>query len=189
MRGFGVLGVDFAIERQMDKGARAAGLGPMEFRLINAYRDGDMKATRRVASNTALVECIKVAAQKANYRLSANYEEMTSMTGASQTEIPETVTESGVLPAGYSTVPKTNTAEGLAADTVKQVAKVNSNVPVDTTTQKSNQMGASALAETKFGTSSTTQQNIKIENENLFKSSEKQARSRYSRYSSAIRRR
>ena len=98
MRGFGVLGVDFAIERQMDKGARAAGLGPMEFRLINAYRDGDMKATRQVASNTALVECIKVAAQKANYPLASKYEEMTSMTGASLTEIPETITDSGVLP-------------------------------------------------------------------------------------------
>jgi hypothetical protein len=77
----------------------------------------------------------------------------------------------------------------LAAETVKPVAKMNSNVPIDTTTQKSNKMGASALAETKFGTSSTSQKNIKIENENLLKTSEKQARSRYSRYSSAIRRR
>ncbi|MDJ1007472.1 MAG: molybdopterin-dependent oxidoreductase [Paracoccaceae bacterium] len=113
MRGFGVLGVDFAIERQMDKGARAAGLGPMEYRLINAYRDGDMKATRRVASNTALVECIQVAAEKAGYPLAPEYKAMTSMTGASLTQIPETVTDSGRRPAGYTAIEKTEVSPGL----------------------------------------------------------------------------
>ena len=192
MRGFGVLGVDFAIERQMDKGARAAGLGPMEFRLINAYRDGDMKATRRVASNTALVECIKVAAQKANYPLASKYEEMTSMTGASLTEIPETITDSGVLPAGYSTIPKTDTAEGLASDPLIQTPTVkptNPSISFHTTSQKTNNMGASALAETKTSIPSKPNQNTKVEYENSLKQSETKTRSRYSRYSSAIRRR
>ena len=47
MRGFGVTGADFALEVQMDKLARLVGMDPMEFRILNAYRDGDMKAHRR----------------------------------------------------------------------------------------------------------------------------------------------
>ena len=67
MRGFGVTGVDFALECQMDKLARLVGMNPVEFRILNAYRDGDMKAHRRVAKNCALVECCQVAAEKANW--------------------------------------------------------------------------------------------------------------------------
>ena len=67
MRGFGVTAVDFAIECQMDKLAHLVGMDPMEFRLINAYRDGDMKAHRREAKNTALIECVQVAAEKAKW--------------------------------------------------------------------------------------------------------------------------
>ena len=51
MRGFGITGVDFAIESHMDKVAHAVGIDPIEFRILNAYRDGDMKAHRRVAKN------------------------------------------------------------------------------------------------------------------------------------------
>ena len=47
MRGFGVTIGDFALEVQMDKLARLVGMDPMEFRILNAYRDGDMKATAR----------------------------------------------------------------------------------------------------------------------------------------------
>ncbi len=38
---------------------------PIEFRILNAYRDGDMKAHRREANNCALIECVQVAAEKA----------------------------------------------------------------------------------------------------------------------------
>jgi CO/xanthine dehydrogenase Mo-binding subunit len=61
MRGFGVTAMDFAIECQMDKLAHLVGMDPMEFRILNAYRDGDMKAHRREAKNTALIECVQVA--------------------------------------------------------------------------------------------------------------------------------
>ena len=44
MRGFGVTIGDFALEVQMDKLARLIGMDPIEFRILNAYRDGDMKA-------------------------------------------------------------------------------------------------------------------------------------------------
>ena len=81
MRGFGITGVDFAIECQMDKLARLVGMNPIEFRMLNAYRDGDMKAHRRVAKNTALVECCQVAAEKAGWEIGARFKAMSSMKG------------------------------------------------------------------------------------------------------------
>jgi CO/xanthine dehydrogenase Mo-binding subunit len=79
MRGFGVTAVDFAIECQMDKLAHLVGMDPMEFRLINAYRDGDMKAHRREAKNTALIECVQVAAEKAKWPMRDEFKRMSSL--------------------------------------------------------------------------------------------------------------
>jgi CO/xanthine dehydrogenase Mo-binding subunit len=70
MRGFGITGVDFSIEAHMDKGAEAVGMNPIEFRILNSYRDGDMKAHRRAAKNCALIECCQVVAEKAGVQLS-----------------------------------------------------------------------------------------------------------------------
>jgi CO/xanthine dehydrogenase Mo-binding subunit len=70
MRGFGITGVDFAIEAHMDKVAEAVGMNPIELRILNAYRDGDMKAHRRLAKNCALIECCQVVAEKAGAKLS-----------------------------------------------------------------------------------------------------------------------
>ena len=81
MRGFGVTGVDFALECQMDKLARAIGMDPVEFRILNAYRDGDMKAHRREAKNCALIECCQVAAEKANWPIREEFKQMSSLTG------------------------------------------------------------------------------------------------------------
>lgn len=69
MRGFGITGVDFAIEAHMDKVAERVGMNPIALRILNAYRDGDMKAHRRLAKNCALVECCQVAAEKAGVAL------------------------------------------------------------------------------------------------------------------------
>ena len=192
MRGFGVLGVDFAIERQMDKGARTVGLGPLEFRLINAYRDGDMKATRRSASNTALVECIQVAAQKAGYPLEMKYQNMSSKIGSTHKEIPETVIETGVLPAGHTTVAKTNMAQGLAEDVTEQTNKATkwplqavSGLQESTPTDH---LGASALS----GRGESTFGNIQPAHHTQTPIKETQApnsKSRYSRYSASNRRR
>ncbi|MEM1343220.1 MAG: molybdopterin cofactor-binding domain-containing protein [Pseudomonadota bacterium] len=92
MRGFGITGVDFAIECHMDKGAEAAGLDPVEFRLLNAYRDGDMKAHRRLAKNCALIECCQVAAEKAGWTLGPAFAVMASNKGGggARAAIPET---------------------------------------------------------------------------------------------------
>ena len=81
MRGFGVTGVDFALECQMDKLARAIAMDPIEFRILNAYRDGDMKAHRREAKNCALIECCQVAAEKANWPIREEFRQMSSLTG------------------------------------------------------------------------------------------------------------
>ena len=78
MRGFGVTGVDFALECQMDKLASLIGMDPVEFRILNAYRDGDMKAHRREAHNCALIECAQVAAEKANWPIREEFKRMTS---------------------------------------------------------------------------------------------------------------
>lgn len=81
MRGFGITGVDFAIENHMDKVAETVGINPIELRILNSYRDGDMKAHRREAKNCALVECCQVVAQKAGVKLSAEALAATSLTG------------------------------------------------------------------------------------------------------------
>jgi len=69
MRGFGVTIGDFALESQMDRIARALGIGPLEMRLRNAYRDGDMKAHQKVATGTALIEVVQRAAELVGYEL------------------------------------------------------------------------------------------------------------------------
>jgi CO/xanthine dehydrogenase Mo-binding subunit len=95
MRGFGVTAVDFSIECQMDKLAHQIGMDPMEFRILNAYRDGDMKAHRREAHNCALVECVQVAAEKSNWTIREEFKQMSSLTGGGgeRAAIPQTVTD------------------------------------------------------------------------------------------------
>lgn len=97
MRGFGVTAVDFAIECQMDKLAHLVGMDPMEFRILNAYRDGDMKAHRREAKNTALVECVQVAAEKAKWPIRDEFKRASSRTGGGgeRARIPHTPLDAG----------------------------------------------------------------------------------------------
>ncbi|MFG1687051.1 xanthine dehydrogenase family protein molybdopterin-binding subunit [Nonomuraea sp. NPDC049269] len=78
MRGFGVTIADFALESQMDRIARALDLDPLRLRLLNAYRDGDLKAHRKVAEGTALVEVIQKAAEMAGHELPEAYRRMSS---------------------------------------------------------------------------------------------------------------
>ncbi len=79
MRGFGITGVDFAIETHMDKVAHTVGMDPIELRILNAYRDGDMKAHRRIAKNTALIECCQVAAGKAKWQIGQAAQQASSL--------------------------------------------------------------------------------------------------------------
>ncbi|MEM7255249.1 MAG: molybdopterin cofactor-binding domain-containing protein, partial [Pseudomonadota bacterium] len=95
MRGFGITGVDFAIECHMDKVAEAVGMDPIELRILNAYRDGDMKAHRRLAKNCALIESCQVAAQKAGWAISPEAAAQSSLAGGGdiRAAIPATVTD------------------------------------------------------------------------------------------------
>ena len=90
MRGFGITGVDFAIEAHMDKVAEAVGMNPVELRILNAYRDGDMKAHRRVAKNCALIECAQVVAEKAGITVSPEMRGASSLKdgGGARGELP-----------------------------------------------------------------------------------------------------
>jgi hypothetical protein len=79
----------------MDKVAHAVGMDPLELRILNAYRDGDMKAHRREAKNCALIECAQVAAEKAKWPLREEFRKMSSLTGGGgdRAVIPATVTD------------------------------------------------------------------------------------------------
>jgi hypothetical protein len=67
----------------------------MEFRIINAYRDGDMKAHRREAKNTALIECVQVAAEKAKWPLREEFKRASSRKdgGGDRAVVPPTPRE------------------------------------------------------------------------------------------------
>ncbi|WP_304519786.1 molybdopterin cofactor-binding domain-containing protein [Actibacterium sp. 188UL27-1] len=94
MRGFGITAVDFTMECQMDRVAEAVSMDPVELRILNAYRDGDMKAHRRVAKNTALIECCQVAAAKADWAISQQAAAQSSLAPLPERhQIPETVTD------------------------------------------------------------------------------------------------
>jgi len=101
MRGFGVTAMDFAIECQMDKLAHLVGMDPMEIRILNAYRDGDMKAHRREAKNTALIECVQVAAEKAKWPLREDFKRMSSRKdgGGARAAVTPTPRETHAPPA------------------------------------------------------------------------------------------
>lgn len=144
MRGFGITAADFALEVQMDKLAHAVNMDPMEFRILNAYRDGDMKAHRRVAKNTALIECVQVAAEKARWPISESARRQSSLEGGGQGErgqIPATPidqrgqigrpeTRSGpatqTLPVGTMRIPLTKQPELEGSRDARPVAP---NVP------------------------------------------------------------
>jgi CO/xanthine dehydrogenase Mo-binding subunit len=110
MRGFGITGVDFAIEAHMDKVAEAVGMNPIELRVLNAYRDGDMKAHRRIAKNCALVECCQVVAEKAGVKLAPALLAASSLTGGggeraqlpARTATDETGRVPGFKPTNYA---------------------------------------------------------------------------------------
>jgi CO/xanthine dehydrogenase Mo-binding subunit len=78
MRGFGVTIADFALEVQMDKLARLIGMDPFEFRFVNAYRDGDIKAHRQATEGAALIEVMQEASRAANWPVGEEFYAMSS---------------------------------------------------------------------------------------------------------------
>jgi CO/xanthine dehydrogenase Mo-binding subunit len=80
MRGFGVTIGDFALEVQMDKLARLVGMDPIEFRILNAYRDGDMKSHGQATHGAALIETMQAASDLAGWPLSEKAKAASSLT-------------------------------------------------------------------------------------------------------------
>jgi CO/xanthine dehydrogenase Mo-binding subunit len=78
MRGFGVMPTTFAVEVQMNKIASRLGMDPWEIRFINAYRNGDKTATRRVLDSVYLIETMQACAGKAGKTLPDDLMAMTS---------------------------------------------------------------------------------------------------------------
>ncbi len=79
MRGFGVMAGSFALEVQMDKIAETIGMDPWELRLINAYREGDMKSHLKPVEDAGMVETILSAAKLVGKNLPENFQKMTSL--------------------------------------------------------------------------------------------------------------
>jgi CO/xanthine dehydrogenase Mo-binding subunit len=80
MRGFGVTIGDFALEVQMDKLARLVGMDPIEFRILNAYRDGDMKAHGEATHGAALIETMQAACDLASWPIGEKAKAASSLT-------------------------------------------------------------------------------------------------------------
>jgi CO/xanthine dehydrogenase Mo-binding subunit len=78
MRGFGVTEASFAVEVQMDRIARAVGRDPWEIRMINAYRNGQMRPVRKVVEDATLVEALKAAAELVGHTLPPHLQTMHS---------------------------------------------------------------------------------------------------------------
>lgn len=62
-RGLGVPQVAWAGEQQIDRVARELGIDPVEFRLRNAYRDGDVSITGETLQSVGVRQCIEEAAK------------------------------------------------------------------------------------------------------------------------------
>jgi CO/xanthine dehydrogenase Mo-binding subunit len=68
-RGFGAPQVEFALERQMDKIARAVGVDPLEIRLRNVVEPGDRLPTGQVLDeSTSARLCLEEAASRTRFR-------------------------------------------------------------------------------------------------------------------------
>jgi CO/xanthine dehydrogenase Mo-binding subunit len=64
MRGFGAVQTCFAGEAQMDKLAAALGIDPVELRLLNALKPGDVLPTgQTITGSMPVAECIRAAAE------------------------------------------------------------------------------------------------------------------------------
>ena len=54
----------------MDKIARTIGMDPWEIRLINAYRNGQIKPVRKIVEDATLIETLQAAAKLVGHPLS-----------------------------------------------------------------------------------------------------------------------
>jgi len=84
MRGFGITPGTFAVEMQMNKIAARLGMDPWKVRFVNAFRNGEPTATRRVLDSVYLIETMQACARKAGVELSPELLAMSSNTPRSE---------------------------------------------------------------------------------------------------------
>ncbi|MFH1137236.1 MAG: xanthine dehydrogenase family protein molybdopterin-binding subunit [Pseudomonadota bacterium] len=68
MRGYGNPQATFAIESNTDQLAEAAGIDPLDFRLLNSNLPGETTPQRFKVTTCGLRECLEAAAEKLNWR-------------------------------------------------------------------------------------------------------------------------
>jgi len=78
MRGFGVTSVSYAVEIHMNRIAETLGIDPLELRLRNANRIGDLTANRVRLGDPSTVPVVLAAADRIGYELPAEYRQMTN---------------------------------------------------------------------------------------------------------------
>jgi CO/xanthine dehydrogenase Mo-binding subunit len=78
MRGFGVTSVSYAAEIQMNRIAETLGIDPLELRLKNANRIGDLTANRVRLSDPSTVPVVLAAADRIGYDLAPEFRQMTN---------------------------------------------------------------------------------------------------------------
>ena len=93
MRGFGVTSVSFAVETHMNRIAQVLGIDPLELRLKNANRRGDLTANRVVLQDPSTVPVVLAAAERIGYELPAALRTMTNEPRAGEL-LPEHLVDS-----------------------------------------------------------------------------------------------
>jgi CO/xanthine dehydrogenase Mo-binding subunit len=78
MRGFGVTSVSYAVEIQMNRIAETLGIDPLELRLRNANRIGDLSANLVRLGDPSTVPVVLAAADRIGYDLAPEFRGMTN---------------------------------------------------------------------------------------------------------------
>lgn len=78
VRGFCVINGQYCADVQMEKAAKVLGMDPWEIRMLNAWRDGDMGASRYIIAGAGAIEATKSTAELANITLPDNLMQMSS---------------------------------------------------------------------------------------------------------------
>jgi CO/xanthine dehydrogenase Mo-binding subunit len=78
MRGFAIINGQIPMEVQMSRIAEKIGMDPWELRFINAWRDGDIGASRYVVQGAGAIEAMKKCAQLAGIQLPERLANMSS---------------------------------------------------------------------------------------------------------------
>lgn len=86
MRGFGIVNGSFAEQIQMEKIAKTIGIDSWEIRFINAWREGDITATRQKTKAVSLIETMQEVSNLANIQLPDNLMAMSSKEGGARND-------------------------------------------------------------------------------------------------------